>query len=376
MSWISDFESEMPEVNALKLIIFVHNIINKSKFPMEHRRCRVVLIKIFKKLDQLTNLVLNYLFSIRELPDKYHIHRIFPEILREKVFKQIFSRGFSDLKLHSDPYSSYGSKNIGNVRSVLDLVGILLDEEGVIILGNLTKQNMLNNNDLDFARRLVSWNVSPQSNWLKLNYKLIQDPSAWKIHWSLAQINTDQRSLCPGDETYLKNFLITNYPNLLATVDNDFTGIGFSFSSTTLESIRTTMIKSLMDNFETEYQSDIFKDQFLVNDNILSKIYVVRSELIEFINDKGNNEVISDSVYINHDNSKILNKLNRSISEYIFEKGAKEVFKIKLLDEQKSMLNDLNFMLGHYIEDLEHLQRDSAKHLGLWRYKRLRFPII
>ena len=92
MSWIVDIKKRGPEGSALMLMVYAHIIINKAKFPLQYvndladKSPEGVLKKAREKFfdDIKTALPPNfvkYIYSIRELPEKFYVFRTFPELL-------------------------------------------------------------------------------------------------------------------------------------------------------------------------------------------------------------------------------------------------------------------------------------------------------
>jgi hypothetical protein len=97
--WISSLKSGGPESFSLQVMASLHSLINSRKFPQDYHPDKDSMSSEDWKIIKLKSEILNnisknlslnfyaYSMSIRELSEKYYVHRIFPEILDYDIFK-------------------------------------------------------------------------------------------------------------------------------------------------------------------------------------------------------------------------------------------------------------------------------------------------
>lgn len=87
IEWILELEIENPEIYALKMMTAVHYYINALNYPSNRNT-----MKTFKA----GYIPFNYLSAVRELSNKFYLHRIFPEaIANDFIFMSLFQLQFN-----------------------------------------------------------------------------------------------------------------------------------------------------------------------------------------------------------------------------------------------------------------------------------------
>ena len=103
INWIVNIKNGGPESEALKLMAYMHCYNNSRKFPLEYRKPAgndvsedgKIKTERFKTKEEITmklsEILRIYFSSIRSLPEKFYLHRIFPEFLTSQIASNIKS---------------------------------------------------------------------------------------------------------------------------------------------------------------------------------------------------------------------------------------------------------------------------------------------
>lgn len=92
LDWITSIAIADPQMAAIKLTAIIHVLFNNMKFPIiekerKNSHEKKILSHFKTKIPILSH---NYLMALRELSEKFHIFKHFPQLSHEPLFSQIF----------------------------------------------------------------------------------------------------------------------------------------------------------------------------------------------------------------------------------------------------------------------------------------------
>ena len=144
MSWMMVISKKEPENNALKLFVYMHIQINMSKFPLGYISYEKDLLK--RTSQDVIQIFFEHMRSIREIPEKFIVFNVFPEILQKQYYSKIFyslrshenneNWELKDFELSCSQFSScnllspdkqIGLINAGTVENVFNKLATLFD---------------------------------------------------------------------------------------------------------------------------------------------------------------------------------------------------------------------------------------------------------
>jgi hypothetical protein len=331
LKWFLDIDSKAPEAVALKLFAFIHSKINNSLFPSNNE----VELNLFHEIP------FDYLYFIRELSEKYYIFRLFPEVLEQSLFAEIFGNVPGMLAPARESPDSYSSKlrlhphisfwkfkdeyEIGTSEVYWSFLNLLSDGKGEIIkhLSHFLirrKKDVVKGIVDELKGPIITLENHDTMDWICY----AQEPNLWA---KFAVVLSDYRFVyenTPVDKRRTDYFFYKTrsveamYSNVIKQCSekysDQFKGINQSLNmeTTSLRSIKETMDSySRIFNFEVESAS--ISSVALVKDQDVDRLKNIENYLRSLIN----NLTISTDIELDQTSSALLNDLSVFIESQI-----------------------------------------------------------
>jgi hypothetical protein len=376
LKWITEIELEAPEASALKLFVFIHYKINHKKFPFEHSKYKIK----FDISAQETN---NYMFAIRELSEKYYIFKVFPEVLKEPLFSKLFENILNisfETSIEND--SDLGKFNINTTGDLNNRyrIGDRIDSTFIDLV--LSR----NYESLNVASRLMlrrTHKVSFEKQTEMAVFCHVNDPDLWAEFDYKVFTLTDQSFPENERAPLLKDCyeIYVEIMNICIPKYNEFfKGINQSFdmTSTSLDTLKSTFeseISKLRLNFDNDNaKTEIIPE--LLSPLDLQTILEAETTLRSLL--KTETEIEPASLFRfdaeTVESSSVLAKLQKSIKDFIEEKGQNS--RAEIFINNNSTLDSLKTLFSNRKREFLIAQETSASDLITMTYADASLAVI
>ena len=342
ITWIMRINCNHPEFIALNLFCHFHILINEAKFTFEIDQITAKLIENIT--DQFSSkLFETYLMSVRDLSDKYYIHKLFPEILSEDSLfstKEFYSfsaaRNLKKLSkaeksfYFSSPNCGFGKRiNIAGFMDYLkgDCPGFIYNSLKFLIIRNSGAEKFDKN--LEMAV-----------------YCYAMRPDLWADFKMAIEANTNNLRDSNG------YFMLADSLNrIISTCSSEFgsafDGISLNRFSTSTdpEKIKEAMREDL--RLGERIENGIFENSIkLVTDMEIEETKSIKSKLMNRI--MGSREIDNNTIKLGFDpalteKSEILKSLSKSIGDFISETRQNQLKYVDFHDEAELFSELFNF---------------------------------
>jgi hypothetical protein len=380
ISWITRVDYLAPELLALKLLVLMLYYENESKFPLDHASSNYSNDCVNDILSA-KDIAPRYLLSIREISEKFYIHRMYPDILRssnmDAVFKTIHPpqnnkniwidyTEFCPVRYESDLARYHWT--LGDSFNSVSFSGFVLkmypDSISSIAKRFLIRSDASAHAEAsDFA---VFCYVSNPDMWDNFTRK-------YDFHRKTGFRSDFENFL---SEEYRRNMDACYKQNL---IEKFSTGIDQSTGST------ATSIKTIQATMQADLNRAAFIIQEEAENNVVTPL-VSAAEIgkIVFFKDKlefliaanaSSKDVSTRKYFENNDNGTILKKLFESIAAFTLENGPTRLSEVNLSAELRKDLDEFDKHLCNRIKALRELQLEAEVDL-LARTQKETYPSI
>jgi gas vesicle protein len=363
IDWITKIKTAALEATALKLVVNIHKLINKSKFPLCFEKYPVDV--------DVSSLAFDHLISIRELSEKYYIYRIFPEVLREPLFTKVFGRvnsimspvilgqsnDFSGLILsfdkhnHNSEYHQFGT--IMNMKNFIYFLKSVENNPDYDYL-NLTKRLMHKGHaDAVFSNRLellIYCMISTPNKFSNLRNEYNNWKKKGNIYTNFTYLNDSE----------VKTKCYNEFNKFFQPVNQSLT-----MTQTSLNDLKNTMIEDLR-KVSLDVSSISLNSNYLhlVTDDDVNIMKNLKESLEKIIQNDDGLGLSSPAPFRFNSSaetqSPVLRNLGVSMEQFIKEKGQNRLTQINLSSSTK-IIENFDKLRNHLKTRLSQFSSDQNK---------------
>lgn len=360
LKWITKIDLKAPEALALKLFAYLHYEINRTKFQLEHEKYELKEITAPETSE--------YLFSLREMSEKYYVFLKFPIVNREPLIDDLFLTEFKMLPQESvedDDYwdeiaindisNASRSYNVGDRIDLLFLDLVLSkDSESMNLVSKLMLRRGLKKSMEKKAEMAAFCYVNDHDLWTEFDEKVftLTDKTLPKTEREKREVEIKKM--------YRKvlEICIEKYKHLFKGVNQSS-----DMSSTRISTLKSTFESEAL-RFRLNIESEDFN--FEETNDVVSPMDIQTFTNAELtLRNLLKSENVANFTTFDAETAKssnVLAKLENSIRDFVLENGQSSKSELNI-DNIISLLNDLLTLLLGRINEISIIQEVSASEL-------------